>query len=116
MLLITKLIKVKITKVKITLILQNGIEETERRSKRNRREAAKVVEIIQKLIEAGEVSVKDIGVITPYKAQVVIAYTLNLKLLFIPRGGGGGEGFKYSRAICVLVLLRNNSSIKLFFR
>ncbi len=51
---------------------QDGKEESERKSKRNRKEADKVVKIIEKLLEAGQVSLEDIGVITPYKAQVVL--------------------------------------------
>lgn len=53
--------------------MQDGKDETgnDGKSKLNKLEASVVVDIVNKVIKANDVKASDIGVITPYKAQVV---------------------------------------------
>jgi len=54
------------------LCIQNGKDENgdDGKSKSNRLEASLVVDLVDKFVRAGDVKSADIGVITPYKAQV----------------------------------------------
>jgi len=47
-----------------------GGEEKEGESKLNRKEAARVLDILVQVLNAGEVQVQHVGVVTPYVAQV----------------------------------------------
>ena len=61
--------------------MQNGKDENDGadgKSKRNRREALLVVDLVEKFIKANDVPGSDIGVITPYKAQVDFTIVLHL--------------------------------------
>ena len=57
--------------------MQTGKDENgeDGKSKLNRVEAELVVDLVRKFIRAGDVKLKDIGVITPYKAQVLRCFS-----------------------------------------
>jgi len=56
--------------------VQNGKEENgaDGKSKLNRLEAALVVHLVEKFIQANDVPGTSIGVITPYKAQAIFHF------------------------------------------
>ena len=55
-----------------------GGEEKEGESKLNRGEAERIMELLHAVLSAGELSASDVGIITPYVAQVRMHTSMHL--------------------------------------
>jgi superfamily I DNA and/or RNA helicase len=70
-------------------------EEKEGESKLNRGEADKIMEVLQQVLAAGELQVSQVGIITPYVAQVrLLRKVWTERCRAAAHAGGGGKGKK----------------------
>eukprot|EP01117_Protostelium_nocturnum_P019913 TRINITY_DN8750_c0_g1_i1.p1 TRINITY_DN8750_c0_g1~~TRINITY_DN8750_c0_g1_i1.p1 ORF type:complete len:392 (-),score=173.99 TRINITY_DN8750_c0_g1_i1:125-1300(-) len=78
-------------KIPIAFVRNEALEEKKSygsgKSKSNRKEATEVMKIVDRILEAGEISAKEIGVLTPYSGQVKLINDMMEK-----RGGLGRDG------------------------